>query len=124
MPGGVVVGDRIVYEGGAVVVVPAVAAAFDDCPNGSVCLFQNAGWGGLMITFNSCCDWDNLGPFGLNNAASSWRNRMSVDAQLAKDNGGGGAKLCLNNNSSASSMPAGWDDAASSIRVRNAGTFC
>jgi hypothetical protein len=45
----------------------------------------------------------------------------NVDAQIATDAGGGGSKLCLTNNDSASSMPAGWDNVASSIRVRDVG---
>lgn len=55
--------------------------------------------------------------------ASSWRNRMSVDAQIA-DAGDGTPRLRLNNGSYASSMPAGWNDAATSIRVRDAATYC
>jgi hypothetical protein len=124
MAGGVVDGDRIVYGGGAVVVVPAIIASFDSCPNGAVCLFADPNWGGALALFSSCCAWNNLSAYGLNNFASSWRNRLSVDAQIAKDAGGGGAKLCLNNNSYSSSMPSGWDNAASSIRIRNAATFC
>ena len=124
MPGGVVVGDRIVYEGGAVVVVPAIVASFDSCPNGAVCLFEDTNWVGAMAQFTSCCAWNNLAAYGLNNIASSWRNRSSVDAQIAKDAGGGGAKLCLNNGSFSNSMPGGWDNVASSLRVRNAATFC
>jgi Peptidase inhibitor family I36 len=124
MPGGVVAGDRIVYEGGSVVVVPAAGESFDSCPSGWVCLFANTNWQGAMVQFSSCCAWDNLSNFGFNNVASSWRNRKSVDAQIAIDVGGGGSKLCLNNNDFADSMPAGWDNVASSIRVRDAGTYC
>jgi hypothetical protein len=124
MPGGVVAGDRILYEGGTVIVVPAAAESFDSCPSGWVCLFASTSWQGSMIQFSSCCSWDNLSGYGFNNIASSWRNRKNVDAQIAIDAGGGGSKLCLNNNDSAGSMPAGWDDVASSIRVRDAGTYC
>jgi hypothetical protein len=124
MPGGVIVGDRIVYEGGAVVVVPATGDSFDSCLSGWVCLFSSINWQGDMVQFNSCCAWSNLSDYGFNNTASSWRNRLSVDAQIAKDAAGGGTRLCLGNNSYASSMPSGWDDAASSIRVRDASTYC
>lgn len=126
MPGGVIAGDRILYEEAGVIVVPngVGTQSFDSCPVGNVCLFANVSWTGNMVTFSSCCGWNNLSAFGFDNTASSWRNRLSVDAQLAKDPGGGGAKLCLNNGSFAGSMPAGWDNSASSIRVRDAGSYC
>lgn len=124
MPGGVVVDDRIVYEGGKVVVVPAAGESFDSCPTGNVCLFFDSNWQGDMVLFSSCCAWNNLSNYGFNNSASSWRNRKNVDAQLAMDAGGGGSKLCLNNNDYSSTMPGGWDNSASSIRVRDAGTYC
>lgn len=124
MPGGVVIDGRIVYEGGNVVVVPAAADVFDSCPSGWVCLFANTNWLGDMIQISSCCAWDNLSAYGFDNSASSWRNRKNVDAQIATGSGGGGSKLCLNNNDYSSSMPAGWDNVASSIRVRDAGTYC
>ena len=124
MPGGAIVGNHIVYRGGDVIVVPSVGDSFDSCVSGFVCLFDSVGWTGSSVQFNSCCAWNNLSAFGFNDRASSWRNRMSVDAQIAKDPGGGGAKMCLNNGSFAASMPSGWDNAASSIRVRNAATYC
>lgn len=124
MPGGVVVGSRILYEGGAVVVVPATGDSFDSCLSGWVCLFASTNWQGNVLQLNSCCAWSNLSDYGFNNTASSWRNRLSVDAQLAMDAAGGGARLCLGNNSYASSMPTGWDNAASSIRIRDASTYC
>ena len=124
MPGGVVVDGRILYEGGGVIVVPSAGRSFDSCPAGFACLFANTGWGGTMVAFSTCCAWNNLSAYGFDNAASSWRNRLSVDAQLAMGAGGGGTKLCLGNSASASSMPAGWDNAASSIRVRNSGAYC
>jgi hypothetical protein len=125
MPGGVIVDGRIEYEGGAVVVVPAIEIlSFDSCPSGYVCLFANTNWQGTMVQFNSCCAWNNLSAYGFNNTASSWRNRLSVDAQIAKDPDGGGSRLCLNNGAYASSMPSGWDNSASSIRVRDAASYC
>ena len=125
MPGGVISDERIVYEGGAVVVVPALGIeSFDSCLTGYVCLFANTSWQGTMVQFNSCCAWNNLSGYGFNETASSWRNRLSVDAQLAKNAGGAGDKLCLNNGSYASSMPGGWDNSASSIRVRDGSGYC
>jgi hypothetical protein len=126
MPGGQLVDDRIVYEGGAVVVVPAGAGteSFDSCPSGKMCLFEDATWSGTMVQFSTCCAWQNLSNYGFNNIASSWRNRLSVDAQIADGAGGGTPRLCLNNGSYASSMPGGWDNTASSIRVRDAATYC
>jgi Peptidase inhibitor family I36 len=124
MPGAVIQGDLIVYENGRVVVVPASGAGFDDCLAGYICLFENTNWTGSIIQFSDCCVWYDLGDFGFNNRASSWRNRKTVDGQIAMGAGGSGSKLCLDNNSYASSMPTGWDNAASSFRVRNAGTYC
>ena len=124
MQGGVIAGDRIVYEGAGVVVVPSVAEAFDSCPSGWVCLFSNIIWGGAMFQISSCCGWVNLADYGFNESASSWRNRKNVDAQIAMNANGGGTKLCLNNGSYSSTMPTGWDNTASSIRVRDASTYC
>jgi hypothetical protein len=126
MPGGVVVGDRIVYEDADVVVVPAGVGieGFDSCPSGSLCLFEDTNWQGSLMQVTTCCAWRNLADFGFNNIASSWRNRKNVDGQIAMDAGGGGTRLCLNNNSYASSMPSGWNNTASSIRVRDASTYC
>jgi hypothetical protein len=124
MPGGVVVDDRIVYAGGDIVVVPSVGRSFDSCPAGYVCLFADVNWGGSLVAFNTCCAWNNLSGYGFNETASSWRNRLNVDAQIAINAGGGGSKLCLGNSTSASSMPSGWDNAASSIRVRDSGAYC
>jgi hypothetical protein len=124
MHGGVVIGSQIVYEGGNVVVTPGIGDTFDSCPSGWVCLFASTNWQGNMVQFSSCCAWNNLADYGFNNTASSWRNRLGVDAQLAMDASGGGSRLCLGNSSYASSMPSGWDNAASSIRVRDANTYC
>ena len=123
MPGGVVMGDRIVYEGGTVVVVPAAAESFDSCPSGWLCLFEDIIWGGSQFQTNTTT-WVNLANYGFNESTSSWRNRKNVDGQLAVNANGGGSKLCLNNNSYSSTMPAGWDDVASSVRVRDASTYC
>jgi hypothetical protein len=123
MPGGVVVGDRIVYEWGDVVVVPAAPESFDSCPSGYVCLFQDTNWGGNMFTTTSTT-WVNLADYGFNDLTSSWRNRKNVDAQVGLNPGGAGSKLCLNNGSYASSMPSGWDNVVSPVRVRDASTYC
>ena len=124
MPGAVVLRDRILYEGGRVVVLPTTTEDFDSCPSGWVCLFAGTSWQGTMVQFSSCCAWNDLSSYGFDNVASSWRNRKNVDAQIATGSGGGGSRLCLNNNDSSSTMPAGWDNVASSIRVRDAGTYC
>ena len=88
MPGGVVVDGRILYEGGGVVVVPSPGRSFDSCPAGFACLFANTGWGGTMVAFSTCCAWNNLSAYGFDDTASSWRNRLSVDAQIAMSAGG------------------------------------
>ena len=122
-PTGIRGGGRIVYHGGDFMVKRA-PAAFDSCPSGYVCLWDGANYSGSLFAFNNCCAWINLSDYGFNNAASSWRNRMSVDAQLAMGADGNGSRLCLNNNSSDGNMGTTWNDAASSERIRDAGTFC
>jgi Peptidase inhibitor family I36 len=124
MPGGVVDGDRIVYEAGDVIVVPANGEGFDSCSSGYVCLFEYTAWQGNLIQLSACCAWHDLSSFGFNNLASSWRNRKNVDGQIAMGAAGGGTRLCLNNNSYSSTMPSGWDNTASSIRVRDASNYC
>jgi hypothetical protein len=123
MRGGHLVGNRIIYRGGAVVVYLA-PTSFDTCSAGYVCLWQNINFDGAMVQYQSCCAWNNLANFGFDNVASSWRNRKNVDAQIAAGAGGGTPRLCLNNNSYSGFMPNGWDDVASSIRVRDASTYC
>jgi hypothetical protein len=123
MPGGRLVGKRIIYRGGAVVVYLA-PTSFDTCSAGYVCLWQNISFDGAMVQYQSCCAWNNLADVGFDGVASSWRNRKSVDAQIAAGLAGGTPRLCLNNNSFGGSMPSGWNDVASSIRVRDASTYC
>lgn len=123
MPGGQLVGRRIVYHGGAVVVYLA-PTSFDTCSAGYVCLWQNINFDGAMVQYLSCCAWNNLANVGFDHIASSWRNRKNVDAQIAAGSSGGTPRLCLDNNSYSGSMPSGWDDVASSIRVRDASTYC
>jgi len=125
MPGGHVAEDSIVYPDGVVVVPAGVGIeAFDSCPSGKVCLFADPNWAGNMVQFSTCCAWVNLSNYGFNNTASSWRNRLNVDAQIADGAGGVSPRLCLNNGSYSSSMPSGWNNAASSIRVRDGAGYC
>jgi uncharacterized membrane protein len=112
-----------VLGSGPLLIDPA-PAAFGDCPADYVCLWENTNYSGTMVGFTTCCMWFDLADYFFNNKTSSWRNRKSEDATLAKGTGGSGDRLCLDNNSSASSMPSGWNDVASSIRIRDDGNHC
>ncbi|HLB62353.1 MAG TPA: peptidase inhibitor family I36 protein [Actinomycetota bacterium] len=115
--------DRLTLQGGRLIVDPAPAAAAD-CPSGYVCLWQDTGFEGSMVGFQPCCVWFDLADYTFNNIASSWRNRKNVDAVVAAGAGGNGDRLCLNNNSMGSSMPSGWNDVPSSLRIRDDANHC
>lgn len=121
MPGGTLVGSEVIYDGGDVIV--SAGASFDSCLGGYVCLYSEVNFGGQMLEFTSWTAWHDLADYGFNNVTSGWRNRKSVDAQLATGTGGAGSRLCLNNNDSDGYIP-NFDDSASSARIRDGSGYC
>ena len=114
--------SQLVYDNGNVV-VNLLPTAASDCPLDWVCLWENPDFLGRMVQYRDCCPWYNLADVGLNNAASSWRNRKSVDAKVADFADGNGNRLCLNNGSQSSSMGA-WDNQATSIKIFSGSGAC
>ena len=114
--------DRIVMQGGDVILFPSMAAP-SDCPFDYVCLWANAEYIGGMVAFRECCNWANLADVNFNNVASSWRNRKSVDAKVADFQDGNGNRLCLNNGSQSGSMGA-WENQATSLKIFSSSGAC
>lgn len=114
--------DRVVMQGGDLILFPAMAAP-SDCPVDYVCLWANPEFIGGMVAFRDCCPWYNLADSGFNNVASSWRNRKSVDARIADFQDGNGNRLCLNSGSQAGSM-SGWDNQATSLKIYSSSAAC
>lgn len=98
-------------------------AAYSDCPNGWVCIWEHANYGGRMLQFQDRGYWQNLTAYGFNDQASSWRNRINQDARLAEHINGGGRRICMQPNS-ANPQLAWFNDLASSIRLYKTSTVC
>ena len=58
-PGGVLVGDQIIFDAGKTILNLGISG-FDDCPSGWVCLWEHRDWGGRMLQFQDCCSWQSL----------------------------------------------------------------
>ena len=98
-------------------------AAFNDCPDGWVCIWEHSNYEGRMLQFQDRGFWQDLSAYNFNDKASSWRNRINQDARLSQHAGGGGNLLCMQPNSSSSTM-GGFNDEASSIRLFKTSDVC
>jgi hypothetical protein len=134
LPRGAVVvdADTVASANGSVVIDLSAGAATDGvCPDGWVCLWQDASWTGTRIRFSACdvtgdgvCDWQNLTLWGFNDVMSSWMNHKSVDARWAYDVDGAGTLRCMQ-----AGAENGWvgttdNDKASSIKIFKNATVC
>jgi hypothetical protein len=126
-PDAEIVGDSVVWDDGAVELQFVSPMALADCPSGRTCLWENASYGGAMISFSATGTVFDLGPSGWVNRASSWANKRSNDAQLGTpgpaSNWSAASKLCLQANAQAASM-GGWDNAADLVRLATTSTTC
>lgn len=120
----------VLFDDGVVVAEPGddgETDGFGSCPQTWVCLWSNTNYVGQMIAFQKRATWLNLGAYGFNNDAESWRNRTNDDAKLSKywtgNSNHPGQTVCLNNNSSSASLGS-FGNTASSIRVTNGGGIC
>jgi hypothetical protein len=125
-PDAAIVGDSVVWEDGVELqFVSPLALA--DCPSGRTCLWENASYGGAMISYSTTGTTFDLGPIGWVNRASSWANKRAADAQLGTpgpaSNWAAASKLCLQANSQAASM-GGWDNAADLVRLSTSSATC
>ena len=126
-------GDTVSFAGGAIVLDLVTNGI---CPSGFVCLWEDADYEGVRMMFSLCdidgdgtCDWVNLGPLAFNDTMTSWKNRKTVDAKWAWDNGGGGTVRCMNAGSQNPELAdniwgTGDNDEASSVKIFKSGTQC
>ncbi len=116
-PGGRQVGNKVFYNGGAVVVTLAGPTTSTPCPNGWTCLYQDANWLGRMLQFATPGYWQNLSDYGFNDQTSSWSNHRGNASYLSFDAGGYGDHLTLGGNSHSAYVGDYWNDNASAIDV-------
>jgi hypothetical protein len=114
-PGYVREGNDFIYEGGAVIISPAPAAASLPCPDPYVCLYRDSGWNGTRWIFRDHY-WQNLRTYGASDEVSSWSNHENRQAVLGWDSieQGKSPYLYLSAHAHASGM-GGWNDEASSV---------
>jgi hypothetical protein len=121
--GGVQVSDREVVFAGADDVVGSsddvrmvADAAYDDCPHGWVCLWNEKDFAGRMWQFQEVTShWQRLVNWDANNKASSWRNRRNHDTRIAKDTSGGRVMRCLESHSQSSGFGSVMNNQADEI---------
>ncbi|NHC47599.1 peptidase inhibitor family I36 protein [Motilibacter aurantiacus] len=100
-------------------------AAYSDCPNNYVCLFENASWGGRLIRwYNANTAISDLGLYTFNDELSSWVNNSPYDARWFYNSSYGGTTRCMNAESGSPSSLGGDDDKASSFRVYTDAVAC
>lgn len=110
----------ITYSDGNIVIAPA---AFGDCEDGWVCIWEHANYAGRMLQFQDRGYWQDLTAYNFNDQASSWRNRINQDAKLSQHIQGGGTQVCMQPNSSNSQL-TGFNDEASSIKLFKTADVC
>lgn len=108
------------YSDGNIVIAPA---AFSDCEDGWVCIWEHANYAGRMLQFQDRGYWQDLTAYNFNDQASSWRNRINQDAKLSQHIQGGGTQVCMQPNSS-NSLLTGFNDEASSIKLFKTADVC
>ena len=126
-PDAEIVGDTVLWDDGAVELQFVSPMALASCPSGRTCLWENASYGGAMLSFIATGVVFDLGPSGWVNRASSWANKRAADAQLGTpgpaSNWAAASKLCLQANSQAASM-GGSDNAADLVRLSTSSATC
>ncbi len=126
-PGWQLVGDEIVWDGGAVMasIIPMGA---DDCQSGYVCAWDDAHYTGRRLQFASAGLRAEMADYSFHDKMSSWRNRNSRDARWYHNENGGGASRCMNNGARVSDLGPGsiFDDGdkMDSLRVYTNSTSC
>jgi hypothetical protein len=134
LPAGAVVvdADTVVSASGSIVIDLSASALTDGaCPDGWVCLWEDADWTGPRIRFSACdvtgdgvCDWQNLTLWGWNDVMSSWMNHKTVDAKWAYDVDGGGTVRCMQAGVENRWVGTTDNDKASSIKIFKNAAVC
>lgn len=112
---------KIAYDGGkTILTVPeadgtVTPMAYSDCASGYLCLWQDSNYNGRRLQFSST-GCHNLGNYGFNDEASSWRNRLNRYARLRWDSNCNGNYITASSGASSSSMGS-WNDEVSSVGI-------
>lgn len=130
-PGGVRVGDQVVYDNGELVLefAPSTEQVTQlsayRCPSGWFCLFEHRDWGGRMLRFRDPNYWQYLSNWGFANQASSWHNRLAGRDVLVVDTGTNPDTLLWCADSGSKSSFVGWskNDKADAIYI-GASNYC
>jgi hypothetical protein len=134
LPQGAVVvdADTVASANGSIVVDLSATSSTDGvCPDGWVCLWEDADWTGARIRFSACdvngdgvCDWQNLTLWGWNDVMSSWMNHKAVDARWAYNVDGGGTLRCMQAGAESTWVGSADNDEASSIKIFKSAATC
>jgi hypothetical protein len=112
---------QLAYDGGSTILtIPEVGGTvspmdYSDCAAGYVCLWHDSGYNGRRLQFSST-GCHNLGDYGFNDEASSYRNRLNRYARLRKDANCKGDYLTMDSGAASSSL-GGFNDDASSVGI-------
>ncbi|NHC16335.1 peptidase inhibitor family I36 protein [Motilibacter deserti] len=100
-------------------------AAYSDCPNNYVCLFEDPSWGGRIVRWyvaNTAIS--DLGIYTFNDRMSSWVNNSPYDARWFYNGSYGGTTRCMNAESGSAASLGGDDNEASSFRIYTDAVAC
>jgi len=116
MAGDEAAGSRLRDDVGVTPTSPSsitIAGAWD-CADGLLCLWVNPDFAGYKPSFwgGGC---QNLGPFGINDQASSWHNRYSGSWTLYRGSDCTGDRFVAPSGARAGQMGSYWNDNISSI---------
>lgn len=112
---------RVAYDGGATILTipeagaPITTMAYDDCVSGYVCLWQDSNYNGRRLQFSST-GCHNLGDYGFNDAASSYRSRLNRFSRLRRDSNCKSDYITINSGAASSTLGS-FNDEASSLGI-------
>lgn len=125
-PGWTIEGDEIRW--GDSIAATLGPAAYDDCPSGWVCLFQDKNYAGRMLKFQDVGLNGDMRDYSFNDQMSSWRSRRALDARWYYDYNGSGTSRCMESVSSNTDVGAGFfnadNDEMSSFRIYSTDDRC
>lgn len=109
---------------GALVAVPATASAsLGECAANEFCLWEAAGYGGLIWHRSGVHGWLNFAS-SINDEGSAGANKRAYDSGFNVAANGAGVYFCYNENTSNSYVGDYWNDEFSSARNWSSAAVC